>query len=151
MSESVKIGGIGKNPAIDRINSLNAMDVKGHAVKRMEQVLLGGDASGNRTYTRKVPVDFERADWKGERDGDRKGRNRLEGDNRSGWKTVSGTSGQSEENDGGNGMEKISVQPETTGNLFGSGRGQDIHIQHFGKAAAGGAGVFRGSRDTEAD
>ena len=28
MSESVKIGGIGKNPAIDRINQLNAMDIK---------------------------------------------------------------------------------------------------------------------------
>lgn len=151
MSESVKIGGIGKNPAIDRINSLNAMDVKGHAVKRMEQVLLGGDFFGNRMYTRDVPIDFENVDWKGERDGGRKGRNCLAGDNRSGRKAVSGASGQSEKNDGGNGMEKISVQPETAGNVLGPGRGQDIHIQHFGEAAAGRAGVFRGSRDTEVD
>ena len=40
MSENVKIGGIGKNPAIDRISKLNAMDIKKQAVKRMEQLLL---------------------------------------------------------------------------------------------------------------
>ena len=34
MSESVKIGGIGKNPAIDRINSLNSIDIKNYAVKK---------------------------------------------------------------------------------------------------------------------
>lgn len=72
MSESVKIGGVGKNPAIDKINSLNAMDVKAQAVRKMEQVLLGGNVSADREYAREVPVDFENADWKGERHGNRK-------------------------------------------------------------------------------
>jgi len=34
MSESVKIGGIGKNPAIDKINNLNSIDIKNYAVKK---------------------------------------------------------------------------------------------------------------------
>lgn len=34
MSESIKIGGIGKNPAIDKINNLNSIDVKNYAVKK---------------------------------------------------------------------------------------------------------------------
>ena len=42
MSESVKIGGIGKNPAIDKVNRLNAIDVKGYAAKKMEEILLQG-------------------------------------------------------------------------------------------------------------
>lgn len=39
MSESVRTGGIGKNPAIDRINSLNAADIRNQAVRRMEELL----------------------------------------------------------------------------------------------------------------
>ena len=59
MSESVKIGGIGKNPAIDKINRLNSTDVKNYVVNKMEQLLLGD-------YTDTAPIDFSRADWKGE-------------------------------------------------------------------------------------
>ena len=44
MSESVKVGGIGKNPAIDKINRLNGIDVKSYAVDRMEQLLISGDS-----------------------------------------------------------------------------------------------------------
>ena len=44
MSERVKIGGIGKNPAIDKINSLKAIDIKSHAVRRMEQAVQDGHA-----------------------------------------------------------------------------------------------------------
>lgn len=47
MSESVKIGGIGKNPAIDKINRLNGIDVQNYAVNRMEQLL----ASGSHLWT----------------------------------------------------------------------------------------------------
>lgn len=40
MSESVKIGGIGKNPVIDKINEVHAMDALEYAAKRMEKLLI---------------------------------------------------------------------------------------------------------------
>lgn len=65
MSESVKIGGIGKNPAIDKINRLNGIDVKNYAVNRMEQFLETGISYKNRAYTKNVPIDFSKAVWRG--------------------------------------------------------------------------------------
>lgn len=64
MSESVKVGGIGKNPAIDKINRLNGIDVKNYAVDRMEQLLATGDSSKDRIYTKDVPIDFGKAVWR---------------------------------------------------------------------------------------
>lgn len=64
MSESVKIGGIGKNPAIDKINRLNGIDVRNYAVNRMEQLLASGESSMDRAYTKDVPIDFSKAVWK---------------------------------------------------------------------------------------
>lgn len=66
MSESVKIGGIGKNPAIDKINKLNAIDVKHFAVEKMEEILLG-NAMEKLGYMREVPIDFSGADWEGKK------------------------------------------------------------------------------------
>ncbi len=65
MSESVKVGGIGKNPAIDKINRLNGIDVKSYAVDRMEQLLISGDSFMDRMYTKDVPIDFSKASWRG--------------------------------------------------------------------------------------
>lgn len=65
MSESVRIGGVGKNPAIDRINSLNAADIKKCAVKKMEQLLLESDTAQPGMYAKAVPIDFSKVDWKG--------------------------------------------------------------------------------------
>lgn len=65
MSESVKIGGIRKNPAIDRINSMNFTEVKKSAKKKMEQLLLAEEAVQIETFTRLVPIDFSKARWKG--------------------------------------------------------------------------------------
>lgn len=65
MSESVKVGGIGKNPAIDKINRLNGIDVKNYAVNRMEQLLETGTSSKNRAYTKDVPIDLSKAVWRG--------------------------------------------------------------------------------------
>lgn len=65
MSESVKIGGIGKNPAIDRINNVDSTDVKNFAKKKMEQLLLAADSAQSGIYTRQVSIDFSKADWKG--------------------------------------------------------------------------------------
>lgn len=62
MSESVKIGGIGKNPAIDKINRLNAVDIKKYAVEKMEELLLTSKPE-EQVYGRKVPIDFSRAVW----------------------------------------------------------------------------------------
>lgn len=65
MSESVKIGGIGKNPVIDKINNVNATDVKNFAQKKMEQLLLTEGSAQSEIYTRQVPIDFSRANWEG--------------------------------------------------------------------------------------
>lgn len=62
MSESVKIGGIGKNPAIDKINSLNAIDIKNYAVNKMEKMLINANPDET-SYGRAVPIDFSRANW----------------------------------------------------------------------------------------
>ncbi len=62
MSESVRIGGIGKNPAIDKINRLNEVDIKRYAVKRMEELLLDDGGKGQ-VYDIEVPIDFSRAVW----------------------------------------------------------------------------------------
>lgn len=40
MSNRVKIGAIGKNPLIEKINKLNSIDIQGYAVKRMEELLI---------------------------------------------------------------------------------------------------------------
>lgn len=66
MSESVKIGGIGKNPAIDRINSLNSIDIKNYAVKKMEQLLAKTDKIGtDKFYTKPVSVKLNEIKKKG--------------------------------------------------------------------------------------
>ena len=68
MSESVKIGGIGKNPAIDKINNLNSIDIKNYAVKKMEELLIRTNVDGL-DYGKKVPIDFTKVDWEGSKDG----------------------------------------------------------------------------------
>lgn len=64
MSESVKVGGIGKNPAIDKINQLNAIDVKNYAVKKMEALLLVENAD-NLNSIKQISIDLSGADWEG--------------------------------------------------------------------------------------
>lgn len=70
MSESVKIGGIGKNPAIDKINRLNTIDIKNYAVGKMEELLLSRDPEGLE-YGKTVPIDFSRANWERKNYGER--------------------------------------------------------------------------------
>ena len=62
MSESVRIGGIGKNPAIDKINKLNSIDIKNYAVNKMEQLLTEGEA-GDIAHIREVPINFDKVNW----------------------------------------------------------------------------------------
>ncbi len=65
MSQRVKIGGVRKNPAIDKINSLEAIDVKNYIVGKMEQLLIEDIAQQEqwRDVT-KLPLDFSKAAWK---------------------------------------------------------------------------------------
>lgn len=69
MSESVKIGGIRKNPAIDKINSVGSMtDMKKCVVGKMEEALLTAEA-GEKHGNIQIPIDFTKADWSGEKYG----------------------------------------------------------------------------------
>lgn len=157
MSESVKIGGIGKNPAIDRINSLNMVDVKKQAVKRMEQLLLATDAAEGGRYTKTVPVDFSGADWKGtagterkkERtNGSRKGRNWMAGISLSEWEAAYQAPGGLGDTGGGGAGGEVSLQYEAAGNIRGLPGRQDLHDQQDGEAAAGETGIPGSAGDT---
>lgn len=64
MSESVRVGGIGKNPAIDKINKLNAIDVKNYAVKKMEDLLLV-EKTDELSDIKQISIDLSGADWEG--------------------------------------------------------------------------------------
>lgn len=70
MSESVRIGGIGKNPAIDKINKLNSIDIKNYAVNKMEQLLTEGEAS-DIAHIREVPINFDKVNWERETNGNK--------------------------------------------------------------------------------
>lgn len=60
MSESVRIGGIRKNPAIDKINSLESMDVKNLAKNKLEKSLLSEECDWGGIGTMQVPLDFSK-------------------------------------------------------------------------------------------
>lgn len=65
MSESFRNGGIRKNPAIDKINSLSLIEVKNCAKERMERLLLAEESLQSEIYARQVPINFNKASWKG--------------------------------------------------------------------------------------
>lgn len=65
MSESFRNGGIRKNPAIDRINSLSLLEVKNSAKEKMERLLLSEESLQSEIYARQVPINFNKANWKG--------------------------------------------------------------------------------------
>ena len=71
MSESVKIGGIGKNPAIDKINRINSIDIRNYAVKKMEQLLTEGDAVDDIVRIKEVPINFDKVNWERETNGNK--------------------------------------------------------------------------------
>lgn len=64
MSESVKIGGIGKNPAIDQIQQLNAIDVGSYAAKRMQELLVQPEYLEKEEKINSMTMDFTKVNWK---------------------------------------------------------------------------------------
>ena len=63
MSESVKIGGIGKNPAIDKINSLNGIDIGNFAANRMKQIVFSGNFDSNIVHGKRIPLNLDKVNW----------------------------------------------------------------------------------------
>ncbi len=66
MSEVVKIGGIRKNPAIDRVNGLNSRNIKKTAKSKMESFLRADAFAQSRIGVQQVSIDFGNAAWKSE-------------------------------------------------------------------------------------
>lgn len=66
MSESVKIGGIRKNPAIDKLSRLEAVDVKDMAKNKMEKLLQAEEFARSGICTKQIPIGFSQAAWKSE-------------------------------------------------------------------------------------
>lgn len=65
MSESFRNGGIRKNPAIDKVNNLNSMEIKSSAKEKIEQLLLVEESLQSDIYARQVPINFSKINWKG--------------------------------------------------------------------------------------
>ena len=128
MSERVKIGGIGKNPAIDKINSLKAIDIKSHAVRRMEQDVQDGHAGSGMAYRKEIPVSLERVEWEGKPDGREQGKGRMAGSTLSGRQIISKDSGRVWQAvrrvDGG----AVSGHSKAAGGIQQPGWGQDHHL-----------------------
>ena len=149
MSESVKIGGIGKNPAIDKINSLNAMDIKNYAANKMEQLLLTGDHSHNAAYTKKVSIDFSKVEWEGGAN-ERKLSRVMPTENKLLRRAdISGGAERLDKSIGRSNSKEISLQYKATGNIYESRGGQNIYTQHVGQAIARKPGLLSDTGDAK--
>lgn len=151
MSESVKIGGVGKNPAIDKINSLNAVDIKNYAVSKMEQLLLTQDFSENKELRKMVPIDFDKADWKGETNDVKYERRQMAESKLLREPIVSEYSKRLETTFGRVDTEKVSIQMEAAGDICQFGGIRNINIQSFGKAVTGEPDLLSNLGDTKND
>ncbi len=149
MSESVRIGGIGKNPAIDKINSLNSIDVKNYAVNKMEQLLLSTDSSRYQPYVQKASVDFSKVDWEGRISGKRHAQNTMEANKLSGRTDGFGDSKRYEKTIERNDNEEIPIQYTSTGNIYESGDKQDTYIRSVGETFTRYAGISGNYGNTE--
>lgn len=151
MSESVKIGGIGKNPAIDKINSLNGIDIVNFAANRMKQMVLGGYSDSGTPQKRQVPLHLENMDWEGEAGGREQKTIGMAGNKLSGRQDTPKTAGGLREvvrrSDGG----EISHHARPSGGIYQSGGESNLYVQSVGQALAGAAGISGHQGDTEDD
>lgn len=151
MSESVRIGGIGKNPAIDKINSLNAIDIKNYASDKMKQVVLSGHSGSDTVHRKTVPISLDKVDWEGKTHGREQGTARMARSQLPGRQDASEDTGRLQETLRRSGGNEISRQSQTTGNIHQSGGKQDLYLQFAGQALAGAAGLSGSSGDAESD
>ncbi len=151
MSESVRIGGIGKNPAIDKINSLNAIDIKNFARNRMLQIVLSGDYDSSIVYGKRIPLHLDQVEWEEQAIGGEQRTGRMAGNKLPGGQNASKASGKLYEAVRGNGGGEVPGQTQTTGDIQHAGRGQNPYIQFAGQALAGGAGISGDHRDAESN
>lgn len=128
MSESVKIGGIGKNPAVDKINSLQAIDIKSHAVRRMTEAVQGGKPHGSAAYRKEIPVSLERIDWEKEAYGREQESRRMAGSGLSGRQVTAEDSGRVWQAVGRMDGSAFSGWPRTTGSILQPGRKRDPYL-----------------------
>lgn len=151
MSESVRIGGIGKNPAIDKINSLNAIDIKNYASDKMKQVVLSGHSGSDTVHRKTVPISLDKVDWEGKTHGREQGTVRMAGSQLSGRKDASEDTGRLQETLRRSIGSEVSHYSQTTGNIHQFGREQDHYFQLAGQALTGAAGLSGSPGDAESD
>ena len=151
MSESVKIGGIGKNPAIDKINSLNGIDIGNFAANRMKQLVLNEDSDSGTVQRRQIPLHLENMDWEGEAGEREREINGMAGNKLSGRQdTPKAAGGLREILKRSDGVE-ISHNSRPSGGLYRSGGESNLYVQSVGQALAGAAGISGHQGDTEDD
>lgn len=141
MSESVKIGGIGKNPAIDKINSLNGIDIGKFAANRMKQMVLGGYSDSSTPQKRQVPLHLENMDWEGEAGGREQKTIGMAGNKLSGRqdmpKAAEGLQEVVRRSDGG----EISHNARPSRGIYQSGGESNLYVQSVGQILARAAGI----------
>ena len=128
VSESVKIGGIGKNPAVDKINSLQAIDIKGCAVRRMQEAVQGGNPHGSAAYRKAIPVSLEKVEWEGKPDGREQGKGRMAGSVLSGRQITAEDPGRVWQAVGRVDGGAFSGCPKTTGSIQQPGKKRDPYL-----------------------
>lgn len=151
MSESVRIGGFGKNPAIDKINRLNAIDIKNYASDKMKQVVLSGHAESYTAYRKSVPISLDKVAWEGKTNGREQRTVRMADNQLSGRQDASEDTGRLQEALRRSGGNEVPHQSQTTGNIHQPGRKQDSYLQLAGQALAGAAGLSGDSGDAESN
>ena len=117
MSESVKIGGIGKNPAIDKINSLNGIDIRNFATNRMKQTVFSEDFDSSIAYGKRILLNLDQVDWEGKASGGEKRATGMAGNKLSGRKDVSKASRELYATVGRSDGGEVSNHSQTTGSV----------------------------------
>lgn len=151
MSESVKIGGIGKNPAIDKINSLNGIDIGSFAANRMKQMVLGGHSDSGTVKRRRIPLHLEIIDWEGKASGGEQETAGVAGNKLYGRQDTPKAAGGVRETLRRSDGAEVSHYARPAGGIYQSGRDPYLHIQSVGQALAGAAGLSGHLGDQEND
>lgn len=141
MSESVKIGGIGKNPAIDKINSLNGIDIGNFAANRMKQMVLGGHSDSGTAQRRQIPLHLENMDWEGKASGGEQETTRMAGNKLYGRQDMPKAAGRLRETLRRSDGVEISHNARPSGGIYQSGGESNLYVQSVGQVLAGAAGI----------
>ncbi len=116
MSESVKVGGIGKNPAIEKVHRLAGKGMKNIIVKKMEEHMLREYSDSFKKYV--VPINLKKGDWKGIAHGNKQERYQLAKNYLPEWEDLLKYTEILEKARSENNRKMVSLLSKTPGNIY---------------------------------